>query len=250
MFKIGADPEFFLRNKETGAHISAHGIVMGNKLNPYPLQCGACQVDGTAVEFNIDPTETPEEFVHNIHTVLKQIRRMVPPKLEFDFSPCIEYNPVYFKALPKISVELGCVPDWNCYTRTLNPQPKDVGTMRTGAGHLHVGWTDGEDVEDEVHMDNCVLLAQKLDAVLYPAARHWDKDIKREFMYGNRGAFRPKHYGVEYRTPSNAWLRHPKLWPWLFDRTMQIARMVADGVDPESHREMFVAPHKELLENG
>jgi len=38
-----------------------------------------------------------------------------------------------------------------------------------------------------------------------------DTDMRRRELYGAAGAYRPKKYGVEYRTMSNFWLRSPQL---------------------------------------
>ena len=48
-------------------------------------------------------------------------------------------------------------------------------------------------------------------------------------MYGAKGAFRPKHYGVEYRVPSNAWLRYPALHKWMFNITRTVYSNMMSG---------------------
>jgi len=50
---VGCDPEYFV--KKNGIFQSAHGLIMGDKKNPQKVRNGAVQVDGMAVEFNIDP---------------------------------------------------------------------------------------------------------------------------------------------------------------------------------------------------
>jgi hypothetical protein len=45
----------------------------------------------------------------------------------------------------------------------------------------------------------------------------YDKDTRRRGMYGNGGCFRPKSYGCEYRTLSNAWLNSRVTIEWVFN---------------------------------
>ena len=66
---VGADPELFVKNPNSGEFISAHGMVPGTKYDPYKVDKGAIQVDGMALEFNIDPARTVDEFVRNITEV-------------------------------------------------------------------------------------------------------------------------------------------------------------------------------------
>lgn len=215
---IGCDPEFFLFDSNKGVNISAHDIVPGNKLNPYRLRKGAVQADGTAVEFNIDPARTPEEFANNIETVLYQIRDMIPGHLKFQFTPTVYYEPAYFDGLPENSKELGCDPDWDALSAAIRPRP-NIGrsTMRTGAGHIHIGWTHDENPVDRSHLWDCCHLVGRLDDYFFLYRRIWDRDRERQILYGEPGCFRPKSYGVEYRVLSNAWLNYPELWPWIFN---------------------------------
>ena len=75
---IGADPEIFVTNKD-GRFRSAHGLVPGTKTEPFRVNNGAVQVDGMALEFNIDPVETEDDFVTNITSVMQQMQEMVEP---------------------------------------------------------------------------------------------------------------------------------------------------------------------------
>lgn len=215
---IGADPEFFLKEKRTGRNISAHGLVPGTKNKPHKLKRGALQLDGTAVEFNIDPAENAHEFKGNINSVLGQIRKLIPEKYDFNFSPAVKYGPKYFEKIPDDCKELGCNPDHDAYKQgALNPMPNAAGTMRTGAGHIHVGFCQNADVKSPSHMVDCIWIVRNMDALLAPVEHLWDKDTLRRKMYGKPGAFRPKTYGVEYRALSNAWLNYPELYEFIFN---------------------------------
>lgn len=219
---VGADPEFFLMDTKTGECVSAHDMVPGTKEAPEPLECGAVQVDGTAVEFNIDPASTADEFVHNITTVIKQIRKMIPKQFEFVYQSSVHYNREYFRKLPPKAVELGCNPDYNGYTFKYNPIPNaGTTTMRTGAGHVHVGWeVDGVpfklDEIDEKHIVDCGRLARNLDVTLGIPSLAFDNDRRRRRLYGKAGAYRPKTYGMEYRTLGNFWLRDQSFMRFVF----------------------------------
>jgi hypothetical protein len=232
--KVGCDPEFFL--KRNGVNVSAHGLVPGTKAKPHKLKNGAIQLDGTAVEFNIDPASSAEEFAGNIESVLKQVREMIPKEYEFDFSPAVIYDPKYFdENIPYDCKELGCDPDFNAITGAPNPRPAPAGklrTLRTGSGHIHIGWNDKkmvEDVTSKNHMWDCMQVVRLLDTYFSHVKTSWDKDTVRANLYGAHGAFRPKPYGVEYRVLSNAWLKHPNLWPWLFNSVSFLMEKMKEG---------------------
>lgn len=222
-FKIGADPEFFLRDKATGKFVSAHGIIPGTKRNPLKVEKGAVQVDGMALEFNIDPVTDADSWVGNITTVIAQMREMVDSQLEFVFQPTAQFGKEYIDSQPEAAKELGCEPDYNAYTGEVNPKPNaDLG-FRTASGHVHIGWTDQQDITDSEHLDACKMLVKQLDCFLASAAFAWDRDDIRQTMYGAPGAFRPKHYGVEYRVLSNAWLNDERSMRYVFNQTQQAA---------------------------
>lgn len=232
--KIGADPEFFLTDKETKKPVSAHGLVPGTKKKPHKLDAGAVQLDGTAVEFNIEPAATAFEFTHNITVVLKQIREMIPEKYDFNFSPVVTYSKAYFDTIPESSKELGCDPDFDALSLNplqAKPKPNQKSLMRTGAGHIHIGWLDKVDPTNADHLWDCVEFSKQAYHVFNTAAGLYDKDTQRALMYGGGATFRPKTYGLEYRSPSNAWLNYPKLWSWIFETSKDMVyRLQNDDV--------------------
>lgn len=204
---IGADPELFVKR---GEHfISGHNMIPGTKAAPFPVPKGAVQVDGTALEFNIDPANNQVAWRNNLNSVLAALREMVPNEFDLVMSPVAHYDKEYLASLPKEARRLGCDPDFNAYTGDLNPTPQEHPTIRTAAGHVHVGWTDDMDVNDPAFFDMCCKLAIQLDHTLgligvcrEPRAA---SRLRRE-MYGKAGAFRPKPYGLEYRVLTNYWL--------------------------------------------
>lgn len=226
---IGADPEFFLRDKETGKFVSAHGMVEGTKKEPQKVKNGAVQVDGMALEFNIDPARTENEFVNNISTVLEQLRGMVPDKYEFVFESVAHFDGDYIRNQPEVARQLGCEPDFNAYTHKPNPTPDAAVNFRTASGHIHIGWTNEQDTADPEHIEACEMLVEQLDSYIGLASVVLDPISIRRELYGKAGAYRPKPYGVEYRTPSNAWLKREETIKDMFNKTLKTTQKLMDG---------------------
>lgn len=207
--KIGCDPEVFVR--KDGTFKSAHGLILGDKKNPLPVRSGAVQVDGMALEFNIDPASTEDAFAYNVQDVFNQLKLMVP-SYEIVTVPVAHFDEQYMKEQPAEALELGCDPDFNAWEGGMPfKKPNAMRPMRTASGHVHIGWTD-----DGAELNDAIEATKQMDFFLGLASLVYDKDVERREMYGKGGCFRPKKYGVEYRTLSNAWLRSEKLMRWVF----------------------------------
>ncbi len=211
---IGADPEVFVM--QGGKFVSAHGLVEGTKDVPFAVDCGAVQVDGMALEFNIDPAANSKEFEHNISTVMSILDGMVPDHT-LNPVPTATFGAEYMSQQPEEATEMGCDPDFNAWTGgDINPKPDSGADFRTGAGHIHIGWTKDVDINNPDHLEACITVVKQLDWSLGILSTLFDKDVKRRNLYGDWGAFRPKSYGVEYRVLSNAWLQDPRLVKWVY----------------------------------
>jgi hypothetical protein len=231
-YSIGADPELFVVDSK-GSFRSAHDLVPGMKAQPFRVQAGAIQPDGTSAEFNIDPAQTAAEFSNNIRSVLTDLAKVVAekaPDCSLRVSPVAMFEAEYFKSLPVEALAFGCTPDYNAWTDgKMTKFPGTTEPFRTGAGHIHVGWSENEDVADPAHVFDCIETVKQLDAVLYPMSLLWDKDRKRRTLYGLMGSFRPKSYGVEYRPLSNAWVADPDLHKWIFLATTRAMQLLDGG---------------------
>lgn len=207
---IGADPELFVYDKKGRKFVTGYDLIPGTKDKPHPVDKGAVQVDGMALEFNIDPAKNYNEFEHNINTVMGRLKNMIPNNLELKIKPSVMWRKDYLESMPEKAKELGCDPDWNAYTEALNPAPNAKSCLRTAAGHIHLGWTEGQDPTTKEHLAACFDLVKALDAFVGVPSLKFDKDKRRRRLYGKAGAFRPKSYGLEYRVLSNAWLETPE----------------------------------------
>jgi hypothetical protein len=222
---IGSDPEVFVT--KNGQLVSCHGLLPGDKKNPYPVNRGAVQVDGMAAEFNIDPAATEDDFVGNLNAVMTQLRGMLPG-YEIVASPVAMFGRELIDAQPPEAKALGCEPDYNAWEDgAVNTPPNVDAPFRTGAGHVHLGWKDGSiDVQE-----SCMFVKQ-LDFFLgIPSIIYDDNDesrMRRE-LYGKAGAFRPKTYGCEYRVLSNAWLKDEKFMRFVYQKAQQAFQHMMKG---------------------
>lgn len=228
-FKIGADPEFFV--KKFGKLQSAHGLIPGTKERPFKVNKGAVQVDGMALEFNIDPAENYEQFEDNMSSVLTSITAMIPG-YEVFVEPVADFGLEYISKQPKEASELGCSPDFNAYTKMANPRPDAQTPFRTASGHVHIGWTkEPVDIDNEGHLEACRALTKALDVYLGIPSMVFDTDDRRRSLYGAAGAFRPKPYGMEYRVLSNKWITNPVLRKLVYHNTMDAIKATFDNPD-------------------
>jgi hypothetical protein len=230
---IGADPEVFIRNTRTNLFVSAHNFIPGTKKDPFKTTFGAIQKDGVAAEFNIIPAKNAKDFISSVSAGLSYITDTIAdanPELAVEINPTAEFPEEYFNALPDQVRELGCEPDFDAYTGEENKKPATDRPMRTGAGHIHVGWRKNEaDPYDSAHFAVCQNVVKLLECSLFLPSLSFDNDTQRRELYGNPGAFRPKTYGVEYRVLSNAWLKDDRLMRWVFNTTLRSVRDLYRG---------------------
>lgn len=210
-FLIGADPEVFVTNK--GKPVSAHGFLKGTKDAPMVVENGALQVDGMALEFNINPVSTQGDFYKSIKSVVGQLKMFLPEGHKFSLDPVAEFGEEYIESQPHEAKELGCMPDYNAYTGEQNPVPNAKLPFRTSSGHVHVGWTKDANVNSPAHIEAAQFVAKQLDyslGVLSLFFGNAEKTRKRRALYGKAGAYRVKSYGMEYRTTDSYWMRSRK----------------------------------------
>lgn len=238
---IGCDPELFV-TKDLKFR-SAHGMVPGTKEAPFKVENGAVQVDGMALEYNIDPVDNVDDFVRYNNDVLRQLKAMIPADHEFAIVPTARFNGSHFHSQPDEAKELGCTPDFNAYTLAENPKPDNKTTMRTASGHIHIGFCEDADVTSDDHMIRCATLVKQLDCYLGLPSLIYDRDQKRRAMYGQAGCFRPKPYGVEYRVLSNAWLLSEARMRFVYEQTVAAVKDLMQGSRP------FIAIGENRIQN-
>lgn len=218
-FQLGCDPELFL--KSPNSFIASCGMIGGSK--EYPMQLEnlpdgfTIQEDNVAVEFGVPPASTKVEFTQNIHTIMDELTRLMSTKglsLGNESAVFFPKEELWHPA----ALHFGCDPDYNIWTGRKNPKPhSNDDTLRSCGGHVHVGLEPKYDWEKLVKM---------MDLYLGVPSVLMDNGELRKSLYGQAGAFRKKHYGVEYRTLSNFWVFKPELTEWVWDAVEQATNAV------------------------
>lgn len=212
-YTLGCDPELWVKNTKTGKIVSAHDIIPGTKQAPFKVDGGAIQVDGLALEFNINPVQSADQWNKNMELVMGYLREAVHahnPDYALHISPVAMIDPDYFASLPASCKELGCEPDYN-NRGSQNPNPGDNFThvpMRTASGHVHIGWREEGDPMEAAHFEDCRYVSDELTKAMFRPKTL--VEMQRLKLYGMNSSFRPKVYGVEVRSPSNSWIAYKK----------------------------------------
>lgn len=253
---LGCDPEVFVVD-ENNNFVSAYGLIPGTKTNPLKVRNGMVQVDGMALEFGIDPAATKKEFIYRIGDVMKQLKDMLPKGYNISISSIAEFSDEIIKSQPEEALELGCDPDYCAYTLDKNPRPSlPKPNLRSAGGHVHIGWGAKLPTLEPSHIEACAALAAELDYYLGSASLAWDNDALRRSIYGAAGAFRPKPYGMEYRSSSNQWLKSEELVEFVYDTTIEAVKSVMFKEEPMGSKELsffsdsLILPAKEIINSN
>jgi Phage phiEco32-like COOH.NH2 ligase-type 2 len=215
--RLGSDPEVFLKDAN-GKHHAVNGLILADKWNPLQIPdmpTGyTLQEDNVALEYGIPPASNADEFAQAIQAVMEKSRDWIKG-LDFSTVSCTIFEDD--QLTHPMSQVFGCEPDYNAYTKHRNPKPNPSHPgMRSAGGHIHVE-TKANKLKVIKAMDICLGL---------PAVLMDKEGITRKSLYGMPGAFRPKPYGVEYRSLSNFWIFSPELIKWVWRSTERALNMV------------------------
>lgn len=219
-FLIGADPEFFIK-KKYGGYASAVGLIGGSKWEPKKIDEDGHAIleDNVAVEFNIKPASSFDEFRSSIHKVLDHIRGILPG-YEFSKESAVSF-PQEELMTPEAQM-FGCEPDFDAWRECVNEKPcAEDKNLRSAGGHIHVG--------SDLAINNPVAVIRAMDLFLGVPSTQLDAGTLRRELYGKAGCFRAKSYGAEYRTLSNFWIFDDSLIQWAFDGTQRALEFVEKG---------------------
>lgn len=201
LLSVGADPEVLLFNKH-GRAVSVEGKLGGTKSAPRSIPGHppgfTVQEDNVSAEFNIPPSSSAGDFAANIASAMRYINSVARKhRLVAKAVAAAHFDPAELMTVH--AQTLGCDPDYNAWTKNVNPRPRPPETLRTAAGHVHIGY------ENPVN-ENQVMLVKMCDLFLgVPSVLATERNERRQ-LYGRAGAFRFKPYGVEYRSLDNFWV--------------------------------------------
>ena len=234
LHQVGTDTEVFLVNPQTEEPVPAIGLIGGTKHQPKPVpELGdgyAVQEDNVMLEYNVPPCATKAQFVTSVMRMNSYLKKLLTPQdLAFRIAPSMMFDAKQLTH-PQ-AMHLGCEPDFNVWTRDVNPSPKAAGaavleTMRTAGGHIHVSFALDDVSGKALTIYDKEPLVKALDMTLGLPSLFLDGDGRRRQLYGKAGAFRAKDYGIEYRVLSNFWTRSPELIEWAYDGVLAAIRLL------------------------
>lgn len=220
---VGADIEVFLQHRKTKKIISAEGIIKGTKEIPFvfdnenPFFC--ISLDNVLAEFCIPPARTAAEFAANIKRSMNYISSTIPEELCIAVLPSANLDRKFLATLN--AQTFGCEPDFNAYTGFINngfSLSKPDPTLRSAGGHIHIGYSEATEYDKLSYFadtNRCDII-KVMDLFLGIPSIIMEPDNQRRILYGKAGAFRPKPYGIEYRTISNFYLANDRLIDWVY----------------------------------
>jgi len=233
-FVAGADPELMVVNPE-GTLTSAIPLIKGTKKKPQKVKGGAVQRDNVMAEFNVEPSNTSDEFEHNIRVVMGSLAKIVRPNI----LAIRAYAEFPEEALdhPEARV-FGCDPDFCAWPNrdgilSMNtiPSHKALEPFRSAGGHFHLGYKKATkemlcDDFGKIEVVKMLDIFQGIPSVILDPDQ--SAPARRE-LYGTAGAHRPKEYGVEYRALGNFWLRSPELVHLMYELADRAVELTLNG---------------------
>lgn len=218
---FGCDVEYFLKQQGVNNPQAACGWFGGTKQEPVQFpgeeKGFMYQEDGCTLELNTPVSTSAVEFKRRVKQMILLAHHLVEIKAPSDHMLCLDSPTMYLnsssmsgrgryiprKKYPQAYV-IGCDPDFDAYLMNQRPLMDigELGDMRFAGGHIHVGY--------DVAACPRELFVRCMDAYLAPIHKKlydmgdYAANLRFNF-YGYPGIFRPKEYGVEYRSLNSMW---------------------------------------------
>jgi len=198
--QIGADIEVFLYDNVRDTIVPCVGVINGTKDKPFIpkdyVQGFALQEDNVMLEYNIPPAKTSATWAGRFPVAHTMIMEHIPKHHGWRVLPEHQFMPNDLRS--NQAKAIGCEPDHSAYDggeeRVIQVE---LTNWRSCGGHIHLGGNF-----------NCPDFVAALFAELclgIGAGLRTTEPNTRTTWYGQPGIFRPKEYGIEYRTPDNMW---------------------------------------------
>lgn len=214
----GTDPELFVKGPDGNIVGSEKVIPEDGLVNQYHYTPVVVR-DGVQIELN-----PPCGTINDLGTNLKDSFRLLAMTIKLSkytlcYDGMVEVSREELDSLSLKSRSLGCLPSLNCYEdRPIKADPKTY-RKRSAGGHLHFGIKDYLPNLHTKLVDERSNIIPYFDIFVGTICVLLDRDpnaAERRENYGRAGEFRCPKHGVEYRTPSNFWLKDYALMNLLF----------------------------------
>jgi hypothetical protein len=207
-------------------YIAAPAIVKGTKEEPEVLpHGGGVQHDNVAIEMAVPYATSRIQFMENMALAFKDMSEYLPKGVNIAFHPSAFFTEDQLQH--PATQEFGCHPDMNAWLRDYNPPPEGAAkkTFRSFGGHIHIGWVKDSGLDflkDDEGKFQTIRMCDATHGMISTLLDNSEEAIARRQLYGKAGCMRPTDYGVEYRTLSNYWTKHPILvgMMWLVTEDM------------------------------
>lgn len=196
---LGSDPELFLME---GDEVVPSSVIIGKD------RLEDVVPDGFQVELNPQPNSCRESAGYYIARALEELEDYALGKnLALSFKLAHRISDSVWKQTPSEVKRFGCSPTETAYRGKSKRVSGIRERLRAGGGHVHIGYKNA--------VNNIKDFVKLLDIVVGNTLVLIDRDPankERRKHYGRAGEYRPKTYGLEYRVPSNFWLRGYVTW--------------------------------------
>lgn len=226
ILKFGSDPEFILRDKNTGELVSSIGIIPGTKESPMRVdevgEYFTIQIDNVLGEISVDPADNPEELWSNIQTGLKFIQdNILPENIEIIHQSSGTYSEEQLN--DPIAQEFGCSPSKNAWSQEDNipPEAGDIKFRGCGA-HIHLSYEDNDE-------ETNYLIGRVFDLFCTLPSILIDDDTNRRTFYGKAGEIRHCSYGVELRTLGGFILSDKSIYDYMMENLLKAIEFINSG---------------------
>lgn len=231
----GCDPELML--KKGNKYVSAIDVVPANAEDRLTIEGHQFYYDNVLAEFAMKPAESKTEALKNLKRCLELYAEIVAPN-KLTAQAYQKYPDNIWKKLDPITKEpiaavAGCAVDNCAYNvRSMEPPKESIqsNTERSAGGHVHLGderLLDGENYG--LWVAPSVVMMDLLIGIPFLFLDLDETGPNRRSIYGQAGRFRICDYGLEYRTPSNFWLRSPELAGLMYDLCEFTCNFITEG---------------------